>query len=389
MHIGGVQKALLNLLNEIHDQYEITLLLFYAGGELLTDIPEDVNVITADPAFRYFGMTKNDVSNGKERIIRTALAGWTRLFGRGCTLRFVYPFQPRLWGYDVAISYLHSGEPHVFYGGCNEFVLNCVEAKRKISFLHCDFGKIGAAAEYNANIYERFDRIAACSDGCRDAFLACMPQLRDRVLVVKNCQNYPQICRMAQMEAVSLSQNKLNVVTVARFGREKGIPRAIQAFAQLGEDAKNVNYYLIGDGAEHSAAADMISEYGLAQTVFLLGKMTNPYGYLKAADVLLIPSFSEAAPMVIDEAAVLGTPVLSTQTLSSHEMITRRGIGWVCENSVDGIRNGIQNLLAHPDDIREKSTFLRTLAFDNADAAEQFKKMIDNGSDCGGEKSDE
>jgi len=32
MHIGGVQKALVNLLYEIHNDYEITLLLFYAGG---------------------------------------------------------------------------------------------------------------------------------------------------------------------------------------------------------------------------------------------------------------------------------------------------------------------------------------------------------------------
>ena len=389
MHIGGVQKALLNLLNEIHGQYEVTVLLFCAGGELLTDIPKDVNVITSDPGFHYFGMTKDDVSNRKERIIRTALAGWTRLFGRGSVLRLVYPFQKRLQGYDVAVSYLHSGDPHMFYGGCNEFVLNCVEAKRKVSFLHCDFGKIGAATEYNAKIYERFDQIAACSGGCRDAFLTCMPQLRDRVLVVKNCQNYPEIHRMAQMEMVTLPTDKLNVVTVARFGREKGILRAIQAFAQLGEDAKNVNYYLIGNGTEYSAAADMISEYGLAQTVFLQGEMTNPYGYLKAADVLLIPSFSEAAPMVIGEAAVLGTPVLSTQTLSSDEMITRRGIGWVCENSVDGIRKGIKHLVAHSDEVREKSAFLHTLAFDNADAVEQFKKMIDHGGDRSGEKSDE
>lgn len=388
MHIGGVQKALLNLLNEIHDRYEVTLLLFYAGGELLADIPRDINVITANSAFRYFGMTKDDVSNGKELLIRAAMAGWTRIFGRACTLRLVCPFQTRLGEYDAAISYLHSGEPHMFYGGCNEFVLNCVEAKRKISFLHCDFEKIGAAAAYNEKVYRRFDRIAACSAGCRDSFLACMPQLRERVFVVKNCHNYPEIRRMAQMKMVTLPTDRLNVVTVARFGREKGILRAIRAFAQLGEDAGNVRYYLIGDGAEYGAAADLIAEYGLSQTVFLLGEMTNPYGYMKAADVLLIPSLSEAAPMVIDEAAVLGTPVLSTQTISSHEMITRRGIGWVCENSVDGIRDGIRYLTAHPKTVREKSTFLRTLAFDNADAAEQFRRILDNDDECNGEKRD-
>ena len=59
MHIGGVQKALVNLLHEIHGDYEVTLLLFYAGGELCVEIPEDVQVITARSPFRYWGMTRH------------------------------------------------------------------------------------------------------------------------------------------------------------------------------------------------------------------------------------------------------------------------------------------------------------------------------------------
>lgn len=31
MHIGGVQKSLLNLLTDIHGRYDVTLLLFYEG----------------------------------------------------------------------------------------------------------------------------------------------------------------------------------------------------------------------------------------------------------------------------------------------------------------------------------------------------------------------
>ena len=58
MHIGGVQKALLNLLQTLHADYDITLLLFYCGGALLNEVPSDVRVCAAGGAFRYFGMTK-------------------------------------------------------------------------------------------------------------------------------------------------------------------------------------------------------------------------------------------------------------------------------------------------------------------------------------------
>ena len=40
----------------------------------------------------------------------------------------------------------------------------------------------------------------------------------------------------------------------------------------------------------------------LSENVTLLGEKENPYGYIKAADLLLIPSYSEAATMVIGEA---------------------------------------------------------------------------------------
>ena len=81
MHIGGVQKALLNLLQTLHADYDITLLLFYRGGALLNEVPSDVRVCAADGAFRYFGMTKNDVSTVRDRLLRTFWAGMTRVLG--------------------------------------------------------------------------------------------------------------------------------------------------------------------------------------------------------------------------------------------------------------------------------------------------------------------
>ena len=135
MHIGGVQKALVNLLKEIASEYEVTLLLFYKGGELLRDVPENVQVITACKALRGWGATREDAAGLRLRLSRAFSAAVTRIAGRKWICRFLFPFQKKLRGYDVAISYLHSGNDHVFYGGCNEFVLYCTEAEKKVSFL--------------------------------------------------------------------------------------------------------------------------------------------------------------------------------------------------------------------------------------------------------------
>ena len=376
MHIGGVQKALLNLLQTLHADYDITLLLFYRGGALLNEVPSDVRVCAADGAFRYFGMTKNDVSTVRDRLLRAFWAGVTRTLGMPFSTRAACLLQKRIQGFDVAISFLHSGAPHVFYGGCNEFVLNCVEAKKKITFLHCDYEQIHAASEYNAELYRRFDEIVACSNGCRRAFLNVHPQFAGKTRVLPNFQNDAAIFRLAKAQPVNLDHRRLNVLTVARFGREKGILRALYAVAALGAQRGGMCYYLIGDGLEYAEAQKTITELGLDDTVTLLGAMENPYGYMQAADVLLIPSLSEAAPMVIHEAAVLGTPVLATETSSAVEMVRDAGIGWVCPNTQEGITQGLRRLLNEPQMLQTQREALSKVAFDATGARRKFSELI-------------
>ena len=378
MHIGGVQKALVNLLKEIASVYDVTLLLFYPEGPLLRDIPSNVRVLRASPAFRTWGMTRADAAGSPAFVSRAFFALITRLFGRKMAIAVQRPFQRKLCGYDVAISFLHSGDDHVYYGGCNEFVLQRVDAKRKISFLHCDYGMIRGDSPYNTKIYEKFDKIAACSEGCRQAFLSALPHLSDKTVVVHNCQDYENVLLKSSEPKVRLPKDKMNVLTVARFGKEKGVLRGIQAFADLGSSKEKAQYYIIGYGSEYAKASDMIAELGLEATVHLLGEMENPYPYIKAADILLIPSVSEAAPMVIGEAACLGTPILTTKTSSAKEMVANTGYGWVCENSQMGIKDGLMHLIEKTDIWKDRSTALSDMVFSNEQAAADFFRLIED-----------
>ena len=45
MQVGGIQKALSNLLSEISGLYDVSLLLFYPEGDLMEDIGKNVKVI--------------------------------------------------------------------------------------------------------------------------------------------------------------------------------------------------------------------------------------------------------------------------------------------------------------------------------------------------------
>lgn len=374
MHIGGVQKALVSLLWAIRKHYDVTLLLFYKGGQCLQDLPPEIKVIESHCAYRYLGMTKYDPLSRWDKLGRSLFAAITRLFGRDVAIKLMSVGQKQLSGYDVAISYLHNGANKAFYGGCNDFVLNHVSAQKKITFLHCDYVDCGANTSQNARQYARFDAVAACSQGCADRFLQALPHLASKVTVVPNCHRFDDIVRQADTAPVTLSE-KINIVTVARLGKEKGVERAVRAIGRMGAAGEKLHYYIIGDGIQKPLLQQIIKEEKLEDRVTLCGMLKNPYGYIRAADLLLIPSYSEAAPLVIGEAACLGTPVLSTQTSSALEMIAEKDIGWVCPNSEDALLSALETLVTQPDQIAEKKEKLAKAIQNNEIATSQFAQI--------------
>lgn len=97
---------------------------------------------------------------------------------------------------------------------------------------------------------------------------------------------------------------------------------------------------------------------------------------MRNADLLLITSFNEAAPMIIDEAYCLGIPILSTATTSAREMILERGCGWVCENSQISINQYLKEILLNRDTLKYVRSRIQSADVDNKKAINQFAELI-------------
>lgn len=160
MKVGGVQKSLYNLLWGVSEEYDITLYLFSKSGEYIDHLPPNVQVQTCTSLFRFLGISQAESKNRlSDELTRGVLAALCKLFGRSFVIRLISLSQkPLAEEYDVAISYLQNGDIHSFYGGVNEFVLQKVRAKKKISFLHCDYENCGANYPQNNELYLAFDK---------------------------------------------------------------------------------------------------------------------------------------------------------------------------------------------------------------------------------------
>lgn len=379
MKIGGIQKSLYNLLWTIHDEYRITLLLFEKCGELLSDLPEDVKVIACKSWFRYLGISQAETAGDiKDRLLRGGLAALSKTAGRHVAMQLVLNSQRSLKKeYDCAISFMHNGDIHQFYGGTNEFVLYKTRAKRKAAFLHCDYEKAGGNSSQNNRQYRQFDRIAACSDGCRREFLKVLPDLENRCVTVRNCHRYDVIQKLSETVPVEYKKDICNILFVGRLGEEKGADRGIIAISNAIQKGYPAAFHIVGDGQERKTLEQLTDKLGLKQQVSFYGEQSNPYRFMKNADLLLVPSYHEAAPMVIDEAVSLGLPVLATKTTSTYEMVLQRKAGWECENSQDGINRTLLEVLKSSEALENVRSGLNRSKADNVTAIGQFRKLIE------------
>ena len=342
LNIGGIQKSLVNLLNEIKDIYDIDLLLFSQNGDYLNEIPKEVRLVECKSWYKYLGISQNQCKSIKDKLTRGLLALITKIFGRSFSLKLISKTQKIIEGdYDCAISFLHNGSNNSFYGGCNEFVLQKINAKQKIGWLHCDFALCGANNIQNIKNYLKFDKIVACSQGCLDSFKSCVDIDEKKLFVVGNCSNFKEIKKLANQDTIVYDSSKINIVSVARLSYEKGIDRALNAMAYLKEKGIAFTYHIVGGGPLYNDLVSQTKKLGIQDCVIFYGNQSNPYKYMKNADFLFIPSRHEAAPMVINEALSLGIPILSTSTSSAKVMLIDTGYGIVCENNEDDLKRAL------------------------------------------------
>ena len=378
MKVGGVQKSLCNLLWELEQNkdLDVTLVLFSPVGDYMDRIPPTVKCIVTKSLFRYLGVSQGEM-RGIDKFKRGFLAAVCRTFGRSVAMRFILASQKTLpESYDYAIAFLHNGRKKTFFGGVQDFVLRRINAAKKITFLHDDYDKCGANHKLNNKIMAEFDVIAACSDGCRGVFEAAQPHLAYKSVTVRNCNNIGEIRGMADEETVEYDDSFINVLCAARLSPRKGIDRAIEAAAFALERGVPIRLHILGDGVMAEELRQLATERGLGEHVIFYGEQGNPYRFMKNADLFLLTSYHEAAPMVIDEAYILGVPTLTTRTNSSDEMVTARGCGWVCENDQDSLNRQLYDVLNDRSLLYNMKETLRTRVPDNSLAMTQFYDLI-------------
>ncbi len=182
-------------------------------------------------------------------------------------------------------------------------------------------------------LYKRFDAVIAQSQAMQSALLQHFKIAAAKVLVIPNPCPYNAVTHQRPDP-----QHEVKLLAIGRFSAEKGHARLIETMQSLPE---NYSLAIYGYGPLQARLQSLIQELKLEHRVQLQGKATAVFELCAAADLLVLPSFTEGFPNVVLEALAVGTPVISFETGGSAELLENGVNGFIVPQSA-----GIKGLAA-------------------------------------------
>jgi glycosyltransferase involved in cell wall biosynthesis len=139
------------------------------------------------------------------------------------------------------------------------------------------------------------------------------------------------------------------ILSAGRLSPEKGFGVLVEAATTICRDHPAAGVVIFGEGALRGDLERRIAELGLCGRVVLAGFRTDLDSLMSAADVVVLPSFTEGLPNVALEASAAGVPVVATAVGGTPEVIADRETGFlVPPGSPGAIAGRVSDLLRDP-----------------------------------------
>lgn len=358
MVFGGVEKVLLNLLKNLDRQkFKIRLILFEKRGELLSELPEDIEIIF---------LNKKDSSNKKnilEKIIKTIKN----------TIDYKKQLKKILINKNDILLILN-----LRYWIINLSILNL--KNKKIGWVHGnilnDYGNI--LEKLNYRLFSQYNLIYNVSKEGEKDFNNKFENLKNKSKYLYNSLDITKILKLSK-EEIDVKENY--IVAVGRLSTyDKGYDILIEAISLLKKEGIEKKLYIIGDGEEREKLEEEIKRLKLEKNIIIKGFDKNPYKWMKNAELFVLSSRGEGLPTVLIEALACETPIVSTDCKCGPSEILNNGEYGVLvsvENS-EALKEGIKKILLNEKlkkELKEKS-LKRALDFSNEKIIKQLENQI-------------
>lgn len=367
MEMGGVEKVMLSVLNNLdQEKFEMTVCLSLNQGELRDEFPSHIRKVF--------------LTEGKEDFSKNKFIQKFQLFKRKLQLEKLSK-NPEIVdkeilkeNYDIEIGMTYNDF---------ELILNSSNKNsKKIGWFHSEINlpKLQPLVPKILEHFPQMDHIIYCSEKIQKIMHEVYPNLQyPAESVIINAIPIEEIKKKAEEIIPDLPKNPV-FVSVGRLHTRKGYHKLMDAHFQLLKDGFPHSVLIIGDGEELPNLLAQQKKLGVTETFIFAGNKMNPYPYLKNADFFIMPSESEAWPLVIAEALILQKPIIATKVGDVETMIKDRKTGYLIDYKTGEIYEAMKEFLTNESLVSEIKENLKDIEneFDNQKIFDEVEEIITN-----------
>lgn len=366
---GGAEKVLATFLKNLpRDKYEIDLLLNLYSGKYLSEIPDWVNVI-------YLNKGEMITTNRLQDIPRKAF----RVLYQWIMKRFpklLYKYILKEKKYDIEFAGIH--------GFRDEILQSPIKTSKKVMWIHNDLRKTEFHNYTDEEIRKFFgyDKILVISKHIQKDFenLAKNDDERSRIVRIYNPLDTEEVLRKSQSLTLEKQPSVPIFLSVGTIFPQKGFDRLLKVHRKLLDEGFPHNIIIIGDGYDFQNIKKLRDELGVQETTEMLGFTDNPYPYFRDADFYVLSSRYEGFPTVLFEAITLKKNIIATDVSGVREMLENGKLGFIVENTEEGIYEGMKKALAQPSDFQAYQDNLKCyeMPFNLENSVRKIMEILDN-----------
>lgn len=163
-------------------------------------------------------------------------------------------------------------------------------------------------------------------------------------------------------KSIGIAPDEIALLFVGQHIWEKGLDVVVETLRLLKGKVKfKMNF--IGTGYASGEIAERIRNYGLEKEVSIRGVITDRpelCRYYAASDLFLFPSFYDNAPLVVREAAAMGTPSVLLKGSTASEVISNGNNGFLVDKNPGEFVSLISHLHDNGEELRRAGAGARS-----------------------------